>query len=174
MTVIEDVGQKVGKHENVRESMEKQGVILRRQKLNVGDYILAPKVSVDTKQGLQEIYSDIVGDHERFRRECIRAQEDGTRLVILIETTDENLKTLDDIKNWTNPRYIDWYCQNRMILEGQKNGKFLNARVPKAPVSSDRLCNMMRAMSERYGVEFKFCHPNDTGKRILEILSEER
>ena len=69
MTIIEDVGQKQGQHVNISEYCKAAGIILRRQKLNVGDYIIAPKISVDTKQGMGEVYGNLVQDHDRFRAE---------------------------------------------------------------------------------------------------------
>lgn len=170
MTLIEDVGQKVGQHDNIAAFCAQNGIILRRQKLNVGDYQLAPRVSIDTKKGMQEIYSDVVSDHERFRNECIRAQEDGIRLVILIE--DSKITNLDEARKWKNPRYAKWERDNRFVLEAQKAGRMLSYKVPRAPVESDRLVNMMCAMSMKYGVEWQFCRPEDTGQTILKILTE--
>ena len=171
MTILEDVNQKVGQHENISEWCREHGIILRRQKLNVGDYIITPGTSVDTKQGMQEVYSDIVSDHERFRAECIRAQEDGTRLVILIENTD-GLKTIEDVANWVNPRYVKWEKENHFLLEAQKSGKFKKQRIPPSPVPVDRLQKMMEAMTAKYGVEWQFCTPEESGERIFNILSE--
>ena len=74
-TIYEDTGQQLGKHENIKRWMERRGVKLTRVKLDTGDYMAAPAVTVDTKQGMEEVYQNIVGDHERFRRECIRAKE---------------------------------------------------------------------------------------------------
>lgn len=98
MTIIEDTGQKKGEHENIAAHFRQAGVILRRQKLNVGDYIIAPKISVDTKAGMGEVYGNLVQDHDRFRAECIRAQEDGTVLFILIENEDSQT-CLDDVEH---------------------------------------------------------------------------
>ena len=171
MTIIEDTGQKVGQHNNISEWCAANGVTLRRQKLNVGDYQSPPRVAVDTKYGMAEIYQDIVNDHERFRAECIRAQEDGIKLVILIE--EETIRSLEDAKKWQNPRLKKWEHDYAFIARAQKYGKMLNHKIPKPPVSSERLVGMMEAMSMKYGVWFSFCHPNDTGKAIYLILTEE-
>ena len=169
ITLIEDVNNKVGKHENIRAWCEKHGILIRRQRLNVGDYALPPKVVVDTKYGMGEIYSDIVSDHDRFRAECIRAQEDGIRLVILIE--DEDITSLEEASKWRNPRRIKWERDNAFIVRAQEKGKMLNHHVPKPPVDSDRLVGMMNAMSMKYGVEWAFCHPRDTGEEVYRILT---
>ena len=168
MTIIEDTGQKTGQHDNIKEWCEANGVIIRRQKLNVGDYALPPQVSIDTKKGMAEIYSDIVSDHERFRNECVRARDDGVQLVFLIE--DDDIKCLNDAKKWKNPRITKWERDYGFILRAQKAGKMMSYKIPKPPVSSERLVGMMEAMELKYGCRFIFCKPSETGKTIVEIL----
>lgn len=168
MTIIEDVGQKQGQHENIRLHCEGKGIILRRQKLNTGDYILAPRIAVDTKQGMGEVYSNLVQDHDRFRNECIRAQEDGTVLVILIEN-NEGMSCLDDVERWDNPRVYDYYHKYAYALAANKQGK--NLKVPAPPISNKRLIKMMETMTERYGVQWAFCSYEETGAKVVEILS---
>ena len=124
-----------------KEWCEANGVTIRRQKLNVGDYAFPPSVSIDTKKGMAEIYSDIVSDHERFRNECIRAQEDGIHLVFLIE--DEEITNMEEAKHWKNPRITKWEREYGFILRAQKAGKMMSYKVPKPPVSSERLVGMI-------------------------------
>ena len=169
MTIIEDTGQKKGEHENIAEHLREAGIILRRQKLNVGDYIVAPKVSVDTKQGMAEVYGNLVQDHDRFRAECIRAQEDGTQLYILIENTD-GLTCLDDVERWQNPRVDEYYSKYSFVLAARKRGRDL--KVPSPPVPNKRLVRMMETMAERYGVRWVFCRPDQTGEMIIRLLTE--
>ena len=78
MTIYEDTRQKIGEHQNIAEYCRKHGIIVRRTKLEIGDYISPAPVAVDTKQGMGEVYTNLVQQHDRFRRECIKAQEDGT------------------------------------------------------------------------------------------------
>lgn len=172
MTILEDVNQKIGQHTNISDWCEKNGITIRRQKLNVGDYAFPPTVSVDTKKGMAEIYSDIVTDHDRFRNECIRAQQDGIVLVILIE--DEEITNLAEARQWKNPRVKKYEREYALVLRAQKAGKMLNHRIPKPPVSSERLVGMMDAMHIKYGVCWEFCHPDDTAKKIIEILTSGR
>ena len=170
MTILEDVGNKVGQHTNISAWCEANGVRLRRQKLNVGDYQSPPRVAVDTKKGLHEIYANIVCDHERFKSECIRAQEDGIHLVFLIE--DTKITSFEDAKKWVNPLVKKYEREWGLIIRAQKVGKMLSTKVPKPPVSSERLVGMMDAMQMKYGCEFRFCHPDKTGETIYKILSE--
>ena len=168
MTIIEDVGQKQGQHDNIRLHCDGKGIILRRNKLNVGDYILAPRIAVDTKQGMGEVYSNLVQDHDRFRNECIRAQQDGTVLVILIENS-EGMTCLDDVERWDNPRVYDYYHKYAYALAAQKQGK--NIKIPAPPIDNKRLVKMMLTMTERYGVQWQFCSYEETGAKVVEILS---
>ena len=168
MTIIEDVGQKIGQHTNISDYCKAAGIILRRQKLNVGDYIVAPKISVDTKQGMSEVYGNLVQDHDRFRAECVRAHEDGTQLIILIENTDGQT-CLDDVERWQNPRVDEYYSKYSFALAARKHGKPL--RIPAPPVPNKRLIRMMETMSDRYGVSFQFCTPLESAQRIMEILN---
>ena len=169
MTIIEDTGQKKGEHLNVSQYCEAAGIILRRQKLNVGDYIIAPKISVDTKQGMGEVYGNLVQDHDRFRAECVRAMEDGTRLYILIENTD-GISCLDDVERWMNPRVDEYYSKYSFALAARKHGKQI--RIPSPPVPNKRLVRMMETMTERYGVRWMFCRPEETGGMIVRLLTE--
>lgn len=168
MTIIEDTGQQAGQHENIRAYCEQHGIILRRQKLNVGDYIIAPKVSVDTKKGMEEVYNNLVQDHDRFRRECIRAQEDGTRLIILIENSD-GFRSLDDVLLWRNPRVDKYYEKYAFALAAPKHGKS-DIRIPKPPMDNKRLVRIMETMHDRYGVEWMFCSTAETGAKVVELL----
>lgn len=165
---MEDVGNKIGQHDNISSWCEANGVTLRRQKLNVGDYQSPPLVAVDTKKGMAEIYQDLIGEHERFRAECIRAQEDGIRLYILIE--DEEIIDLESAKRWKNPRRTKWERDNSFIARAQAKGKMLNHKISKPPVSSERLVGMMDAMTIKYGVQWVFCHPDKTGEVVYNIL----
>ena len=168
MTIIEDTRNKDGQHDNIHQYCEGKGIILRRSKLDTGDYILAPRIAVDTKQGMTEVYGNLIQDHERFRRECIRAQEDGTILVILVEN-DDNIRCLDDVEHWDNPRVHEYYKNYAWALAAKKKGKAV--KIPSPPVNNNRLIKMMETMTERYGVRWMFCDRSETGQKVVEILS---
>lgn len=162
MVLYEDSRQQSGKHRNIATYCKRHGIELVRKKLDVGDYMLdGGTVSVDTKFGMQEIYSNLIHDHDRFRRECMRAKESGIRLVVLVE--EAGITTLDGVKGWKNPRVeqYEW-----AVAHGYKPYK-------APPVSSKRLYGIMRTMEENYSISFQFCHKRSTGKRIVEILTKE-
>ena len=87
MVLYEDTRQQAGKHKNIHAYCRETGIRIIRQALNVGDYQIAGKgdISVDTKQGVLELAGNIFQEHERFRAECLRAQECGIQLIILVE-----------------------------------------------------------------------------------------
>ena len=128
---------------------DKQGIKHITSKLPFGDYMNLdnPKVIIDRKQSLQEICGNVCQQHARFKRELELCRDCGCHMIILCEHGGQ-IKTLDDVERWVNPRLKE---------------------SPLA-VSGERLYRIMKTMSSTYGVEFLFCDKRSTGKRIIEIL----
>ena len=147
MTIIEDTRQKSGMHELKHQHFEEMGVELVRNMLPFGDYALPPSISVDTKADMAEIASNIGSDHKRFKRECIAARNAGCQLIILVENTD-GITCVNEVHKWVNPELI---------------------YRPRA-ITGERLQKAMLTMNERYGVRFEFCTPEESAKRIMELL----
>lgn len=199
MRIAEDTGQKRKKHETKHKWFANNGVELVTLPLPVGDYILiddavqavldrkakrgievkrldllgVTKVSVDTKRDMMELYGNLCGkSHPRFRDECILAQENGIQLIVLVEDGFK-IKTLEDVKSWVNPRLYD-YCRRYGIPF--KGDMVANVREfeehggQKAPKSGDWMYKAMQTMTERYGVQWRFCGKVETGERIAELL----
>lgn len=166
--IIRDTRDKPGKHENVDRKLEALGHKIIRSKLYVGDVARADNitVSIDLKQDLQEVYSNIVGaQHDRFRRECLAAHEAGIRLIILVE--HPGICTLEDVARWENPRIKRW----QKIRNGKIAGGYRNMSIAKnPPVSSEQLMKAMRTISERYGCEWMFCEKWRTAYVICDLL----
>lgn len=137
-----------------------RGIKWVRSKLYVGDYSLLDNMSVciDRKHNMQEVYGNVIQQHVRFRQELINAQENGIRLVVLIE--DEKVQDLEDVTNWNNPRIL----QYRIMKKQGKEVKW------KEPASSETICKIMKRMSYAYGVEWQFCKPGETAETIIKIL----
>lgn len=150
MILLEDSRNKIGKHKNINAYLESVGVRVIRTKLLCGDYTLPANQSVciDSKADMVETSMDLFADHARFRRECQLAKDCGIHLVVLIE--DNTVANWDELLKWVNPQ------PNRSALT--PNG--------------ERCYKVMKAMEYSYGVEFQFCNKKDTGKRILQILTE--
>ena len=151
MTLFEDSRQQKGKHKNIHAYCDQQGIRLVRQALNVGDYQIAGKgdVVVDTKYGIPEIASCCFQEHERFRPECLRAQDYGIKLVVLIEEVPPG----GDLAAWRSP--LDRWGKPRFLFD------------------PGRLKKVMETMTERYGVTFRFCDGRSTGRVLMEILKGE-
>ena len=128
---------------------EKHGIKHFVSKLPVGDYMSYdnPRLVVDRKQSLIEVCQNVCQDHARFKRELERAAEYEIKLVFLVEHGG-GIKTLDDVKDWKNPRLKDH---------------------PLA-MSGERLYKVLLTMQNKYGIDWQFCDKRCTGKRILEIL----
>lgn len=106
-------------------------------------------MSIDRKHDLQEVVGNVTQEHDRFRREMLRAQEAGTELVVLIEHSNR-YKCVEDVARWQNPRL----------------------RISPGAMTGERLSRIMQTMTEKYGVIWEFCDKAHTGQRIVEILRE--
>ena len=72
----------------------------------------------------------------------------------------KGIEKLDDVLWWENPRAKKRVKKNGIWVEQEQ-------KVMHGDVLYKILCTMQR----KYGVEFLFCDKKDTGKRILEILT---
>jgi hypothetical protein len=152
MLILEDTRQQARKHETKHKWFAENGIKVERCRLYVGDYTLPTNQSIciDTKRDLQELAQDVCQQHERFRAELVRAQEAGIHLIVLCEHGG-GIKSLEDVYFWVNPR--------RQYSPGA--------------ISGQRLFKILNTMQEKYGVRFEFCDKRQTGRRIVEILTDE-
>lgn len=112
-------------------------------KVYAGDYInfSRPKVAIDLKASLLECAQNLGKDHARFLREVLRVKNEmRCDLVVLVR---EPLQSLEEVKEWSNPR---------------------------SQVKGETLYKIMRTMTERYGVLWRFCSRENAGQKILSIL----
>lgn len=165
MIVQTDTRQKPTKHNiNIESYFKARGIGIVRSKMLVGDYCIPSKggTVVDTKQGLLELYNNLVGDHYRFAKECQLAKKCDITLVILV-ANDVGIESIDDVLNWKNPLNKNYQYRKEYALD-------IGTKIPKPPVKNQTLVRIMNTMTERYNVQFLFCDEADTGQRILEIL----
>lgn len=168
--IIHDTRDKPGKHDNVERYFAEQGYQIVRSKLYVGDVSLLhdQRTCIDLKQGLGEVEGNLTSQHERFRRECLKAQEAGIRLIVLAE--EPGIQELDGVRGWRNPRRSRW---NKIDRE-HSCGRMLHIHIsPKPPIDGKTMAGIMETMTERYGVEWQFCGKDKTGERICDILGLE-
>ena len=147
VAIIEDTRQKADKHKRKHNYWADVGVTYIRSALAFGDYIKAPTIAVDTKQDIYEIGINMCGsgkEKHRFAEECKKAKDIGCKLVFLIE--DKRFTNIGDLYG----KQI--HLHNGMTIPG------------------DQLATAMRTMSGRYGCEFMFCDPKESGRKIIELL----
>lgn len=146
---------------NIVAEFDRQGIVHPTSKLWIGDYMSYdnPRLVVDRKQNLLEVCSNVTQDHERFRREVQRAQENGIKIIFLVEHGD-GIECLEDVLWWENPRRH----KRRKV-----NGKWKD--VETKATTGETLYNILTTIQSKYGCEFRFCDKVETGKKIVEILS---
>ena len=143
------------------EEFDRHGIQHPISKLIVGDYMSYdnPRLVIDRKQNLTELCINVCQDHDRFRRELLRAQELGIQLIFLIEHGKE-IRTLDDVIWWKNPR------EERRIRMEDGGLKVIRTKAMRGEV----LYKILKTQERKYGCRFLFCSKKETGKRIIEIL----
>lgn len=134
----------------IQKQLTKAGCKTIVSKLYVGDYqsLDNPRLVVDRKKDLQELCGNVCQQHERFKKELIRAIEAGIQIIILCEH-GADVQSLEDVYFWDNPRL---------------------KKSPKA-TSGESLYRSLCTIRDRYNVRFEFCTKRETGKRIMELLS---
>ena len=167
MDIQIDSREKAKAIQKILKEFDSQGVRYFSSKLLVGDYMNLdnPRLIIDRKQNLQELCGNVCQQHERFKKELIRAIEAGLQLIILIEHGND-IKSLEDVYFWQNPRKheIRWKTVN-----GQKIKTVVSAKA----VDGEQLYKSLCTIRDRYNVRFEFCNKNETGKRIMELLRYE-
>lgn len=168
MTINVDTREHQSEWNRIQKQFDNIGIQYFRSKLYVGDYMSLDnaRLVVDRKKDLQEVCGNVCQQHERFKKELIRAMEAGIRIIFLIEHGPD-IKTLEDVYFWQNPRKheIRWRYNKQT---GQKEKYFVS---PKA-VDGKQLYKSLCTIQDRYGARFEFCTKDQTGRRIMEILKD--
>lgn len=152
MIILEDTRQQANKHRLKHEYWLEHGIEVVRTKLLVGDYMLfGGTICVDTKMDVEEIAGNIGGsNHARFREECKLAKRIGATLIVLVENLN-GFRSIQDVTAWVNP----------------------NLNKTARSIEGPRLAKAMSTISERYGVQFMFCAPEDSGRMVIDLLNGE-
>ena len=153
--------------ERIRGQFDEIGVKYFRSKLYVGDYqsLDNPRLVVDRKKDLQELCGNVTQQHERFRKELIRAEEQGIQIVILCEHGPD-ICSIEDVYFWQNPRK---YKLRWTTVNGKRTCQPISAKA----VDGCQLYKSLRTMQDRYNVRFEFCSKTETGRKIAEILEND-
>ena len=149
--IIVDTREKERAIYQILKDFDKAGISYRREKLDVGDYYdpLNPQLVIDRKQNLLEVASNLGQDLPRLLREIKRAEEQGIKIVFLVEH-GYSISSLKDVQFWKNPRLQE---------------------SPLA-ISGERLYQKMLALQNGHNIEWQFCIKKNTGKRIIKLLEE--
>lgn len=168
MTIQVDTREHASEWSRIQKQFDKLGVQYVRSKLYVGDYMSLDnaRLVIDRKKDLQELCGNVCQQHERFKKELIRAMQAGIQIIFLVEH-GEDVQTLEDVYFWQNPRKheIRWRYNQQT---GQKEKYFVS---PKA-VDGKQLYKSLCTIQDRYEAKFQFCTKDQTGKKIMEILSD--
>lgn len=149
MDIQIDTREKARAITKVLAEFDRRNINYISSKLMCGDYMSYdnPRVIVDRKQNLSEIYGNLCQGHKRFKNELERAEKFGIRLIFLCEHGGK-IRSLEDVKEWYNPQ------------------------LDKSPYAWDgeRLYKTMLTIKNKYGIEWIFCDKRQTGKKIIELL----
>lgn len=153
--------------ERIKKQFDDIGVEYFRSKLYVGDYqsLDNPRLVIDRKKDLQELCGNVCQQHERFKKELLRAIQNGIKIIILCEH-GEDIKMLEDVYFWKNPR-------KHKIIWKTVDGKRTKAVVSDRAVDGNQLYKSLCTIRDRYNVDFVFCTKEETGRKIVEILSND-
>jgi len=159
-----DSREKARAIQKIIKEFDKRGVNHFTSKLLVGDYMNLdnPRLIIDRKQNLGELCGNVCQQHERFKKELIKAMQANLQLIILVEHGSD-IQSLEDVYFWKNPRRheVKW----RTV-----NGKRIKTVESSKAVDGNQLYKSLCTIRDRYGVRFEFCTKRDTGKKIIELL----
>ena len=130
MDIQIDTREKQRAIRKIIKTFDENGVKHFSSKLLVGDYMSLdnPRLIIDRKQNLQELCGNVCQQHERFKKELLKAIDAGIQLVILVEHGSD-VKNLEDVWFWQNPRKheVRWrmingkrenmWCQPKRLTE---------------------------------------------------------
>lgn len=165
------------KHELKHKWWAAHGVTVRRTRFDgkhevpwsFGDYgVDGSNIVVDTKASIAEVSTNLGREHPRFKREVQRANRDGCLLVVLIETNEA--ETIEDVMSWVNGhcRHCSHYYGKR--CEPTDRDEICIKHGTKKPLQGETIAKQMTTMQIHRGVRFEFVKPEDSAKRICELL----
>lgn len=166
MDIQIDSREKARAIRKIIKTFDDNGVKHFSSKLMVGDYMNLdnPRLIIDRKQNLHELCGNVCQQHERFKKELLKAMEAGIQLVILVEHGPD-IRSIEDVYFWRNPRKHDV----RWKIENGKRVKYI---VSAKAVDGQQLYKSLCTIRDRYNVRFEFCEKKDTGQEIIRILGE--
>lgn len=133
---------------HIKAYFDRNDIPYRIGTVDTADYMIEsnPLLRIERKKNLAELCHNLCSpDRARFYREIRRAHDQGIQLVILCEHGGD-IRSLADVPKWKN-----------------KYGK----------VSGRRLQDEIYKLEVGYNIPVIFCDKRSTGRKIVEILTEE-
>lgn len=153
--VIIDTREKPKAIEKIVKYFEDNNIEYEQRKLDVGDYMIEgrPDIIVDRKQTIDELAKNCTDrkDRERFKREMERAVKNGTALVLLVEQN----------------RYKSLY--GTIAVRGVEDLVLWHGKY--TTIIGEQLYRILAGWCYKYKLRVEFCRPSETGRRIMEILT---
>lgn len=156
-----DTREHENKNQWILDYFFENNISYRYVSMPTADYSLSDnkQILVDRKSGIMEVANNCFKDHERFRKEMIRAKEKNQYLYILVE--DETIYNLKGVQYFKIPRY-------KSTTKLHKKG------TPIANFNPETLMKVMQTQEEKYGIKYIFCKHNDIPKMIIRILTQNK
>lgn len=184
LVIYEDSLQQVrngdDKHKTKHDWWAAHGVTVRRTRFDgrhevpwsFGDYCAdGANTVVDTKASLGEVSTNLGREHERFKREIKRANDAGCGLVVLIET--DEAECVQDVRAWVNTHCRNCGHYRRRECDPRDGGAICLKHGTKPPLQGETMAKQMATMELTRGVRFEFVRPEDSARRICELLGVE-
>lgn len=180
MDIQVDSREKARAIQKILAEFDRHGIRYYISKLWAGDYMSLdnPRLIIDRKQSLTELCGNLCQQHKRFRDELTRAQKMNIQLILLCEHGGK-IKSLEDVRDWTNPRTYGYERKIRLAYQIPVTAdikaeiadlKAHGARIPQPPTSGEQLYKILATIKEKYGIRIEFCTKSETGRRIIELL----
>lgn len=139
----------------------------------------AHKATVKTTTAEKEFQNLYVQRYGFLHRDIKRAVNNGTRFILLIETSKSINSIADVEQHFVNKR--QWFYEQKIRNEWKipKGADFESsvaelraqgAHIPIGPIGGSKVAKSMRTMESKYGVVFEFCRKNESGRKILDLL----
>lgn len=162
MTIQIDSREQARAIRKIKEYFDGAGIKHYSSKLYVGDYMSLdnPRLIIDRKQNLSELCANVCQGHDRFRREILRARDNGIVLHFLCEH-GAGITSIQDVASWQNPRRF-------VRIRNPHTGKWEERET--GAMTGQTLSKVLETIERKYGCRFYFCEKEETGRRIAEIL----
>lgn len=155
MIIEVDTREKQRTIRKILKTFDANGIKHISTKLYVGDYrnVEKPLLIIDRKHTIAELAQNATSGHDRFKRELVRLDDIGGKMIVLVEQNrfkdvTGQMVTVRDISD-----LICW-------------------KSSYGSIDGIRIFRVLSAWEHKHNVEFMFCSRSETGKKIIELLGD--